>query len=65
MVEIISVSGLIIKCMVRPFINGKTEENMKVIMLTIKNKGLVNIIGPMVDAFKGNGWMENVKVWVK
>ena len=59
------MSGSIIKCMVRLFINGKMEENMKVTMLTIKNKELVNIIGPMVDVFKGNGWMENVKVWVK
>jgi hypothetical protein len=51
--------------MVRLFINGKMEENMKVTTLMIKNKELENIIGRMVDVFKENGWMENVKVWVK
>jgi hypothetical protein len=55
MAELTLVNGLIIKCMVKPFINGKMVENMMVITHMIKNKGLENIIGPMVDVFKANG----------
>jgi hypothetical protein len=41
--------------MVKPFTNGKMEENMMVITHMIKNKELENIIGLMADAFKENG----------
>ena len=36
-------------------IPGKMEENIKVIILMIKNMVLVNIFGLMVASTKGNG----------
>ena len=48
-------NGLITTCMVKVYTLGKMEENTKVNISKIKNKDMVSIPGPMVDAMKDNG----------
>lgn len=49
------VSGKITKCTEKVYLPGKTVENMKEIMLTIKNKVMVYLNMGMEKFIKGSG----------
>jgi hypothetical protein len=59
MVAHMKATGKTIKCMGTGCIIGQMEGNMKVTMLTIKNKDMVNTFILMAAAIKDNGTTRN------
>ena len=59
MVEVLMDNGKKIKSMVRVYIFGQTEENMKENIKMIKRMVLAHINGLMAKFLKANGLMEN------
>lgn len=47
------------KCMVEEYLPGQMEELTTVDTSTIKNKELVNILGPMENTMKASGWTDS------
>jgi len=52
-------NGKIMQCMDMEYINGKMEENIKEIIIWIKNKDTENTLGLMVKYMKECGKMES------